>query len=88
MLMSHRSASQSQVVQSELLEELTRRVEWLCRNCPEEMRGEAAREELERLMPRVRKAIEEVEYIKQLRRLTEEELAWRHALMLLLNAGR
>ena len=46
MLVSHRSASQNAENQSQLLDELAHRVEWLCRRCPEDLRGAAAHEEL------------------------------------------
>ena len=73
---------------SELLAELSRMVEWLCRRCPEEVRAEAAHEELVELRPRVKEAIEALDFIKERRGLTEEELAWRRVFMLLCNAGR
>ena len=52
------------------------------------MRGEVAREEIVGVRPRVKVAIEALEDTKERRRLTAEELAWRRALTLLLNAGR
>lgn len=87
MLVSHRSASQSAESHSELRSELARTLEWLCRHCPEDVRGEAAHEELVGVRPRVQVAIETLEDIKKRRGLTEDELAWRRALTLLHNAG-
>ena len=86
--MSHRSASQNAENQSELLNELAHRVEWLCRSCPDDLRGAAAHDELVNLRPRVQEAIEAPEDIKERRGLTEEELAWRRVFKLLLNARR
>jgi hypothetical protein len=88
MLVSHRPAPTSAEDHNELRSELSRTLEWLCRSCPEEVRAEAAHEELVEVSPRVQVAIEAIEDIKRRRRLTEDELAWRRTLTLLLNAGR
>ena len=88
MPVSHRSASRSAENQSELLDELSYTVVWLCRSCPEDFRAEAAHEELVGVRPRVQVAIEAIQDIKKRRRLTEDELAWRRTLTLLLNTGR
>jgi len=87
-MLSRGSASTSAESQSDLLSELERRVAWLCRRCPEEIRGTAAHEEMVELRPRVHEAIEELENIKERRRLTEEEKALQRALRLLLYAQR
>jgi hypothetical protein len=86
--MSHRAVSRRAESRSELLEELESTLEWLCRRCPEEVRGRAAHEELEEFRPRVQKAIEEFKEIQERRPLSEDELACRRALRLLLAAGR
>ena len=88
MMLSRGSTSTSAESQSDLLSELERRVAWLCRRCPEEIRGTAAHEEMVELRPRVHEAIEELENIKERRRLTEEEKALQRALRLLLYAQR
>jgi hypothetical protein len=85
MLVSHRSASISAEDRSEVTSELARRVEWLCRICPEDLRGAAAHEELAEFRPRIQESIEALKSIEQSRRLTEEGLAWRRALTLLLS---
>ena len=96
MLLSHRSASRSAEDRSKDRSELTNKLtnelalslEWLCRSCPEELRGAEAHGELVKLMPRVREAIEALEDVEERRGLTEEERACRHAFMLLLDTGR
>ena len=88
MVLSHRSASTSAENQSDLLWELERRVAWLCRRCPEEIRATAAHEEMVELRPRVHEAIEGLDFIKERRRLSEEEKALQRALSLLLCAQR
>lgn len=88
MLVSHRSSSQSAEDHDELRSELSRTVEWLCRCCPEYLRGPAAHEELVGVRPRVQEAIETLEDTRKRRDLTEDELAWRRTLTLLLNAAR
>jgi hypothetical protein len=87
-MLSRGSAPTSAESQSDLLSELERRVEWLCRRCPEEIRATAAHEEMVELRPRVQEAIEGLENIKERRRLTEEEKALQRALSLLLCAQR
>jgi len=87
-VLSHRSASTSAESQSDLLWKLERKVEWLCRRCPEEIRGTAAHEEMVELRPRVQEALEALDFIKERRRLTEEEKALQRALRLLLCAQR
>ena len=88
MLVSHRPVPTSAEDHKELQSELSRTVGWLCRSCPEDLRGEVAREEIVGVRPRVQEAIEALRDTKERRRLTAEELAWRRALTLLLNAGR
>jgi hypothetical protein len=86
--MSHRAVSRCAESRSELLEELERTLEWLCRRCPEDVRGRAAHEELVELRPRAHEAIEAINEIQERRSLDEDELACRRALRLLLAAGR
>jgi hypothetical protein len=88
MLMSHRAVSRRAESRSELLEDLDSTLEWLCRRCPEEVRGRAAHEELVELRPRGQDAIEALEHIKEKRHLTEEETALRRAFRLLMAAQR
>ena len=88
MMLSRGSAPTSAESQSDLLSELERRVAWLCRRCPEEIRGTAAHEEMVELRPRVHEAIEGLDFIKERRPLSEEEKALQHALRLLLCAQR
>jgi hypothetical protein len=87
-MLSNRSTSTGAENQSELLNELERTLEWLCRSCPEQMRAEAAYEELVELRPRVEGATQALDLIKERRRLTEDEFAWRRVLRLLRNAQR
>jgi hypothetical protein len=86
MLVSQSSGKSSAQTYSQLLSELARRVEWLCRSCPEEMRGAAAYEALVQFKPLVQEAIEALDDIKERRDLTEDEQAWRGALRLLVGA--
>ena len=88
MMLSRGSTSTSAESQSDLLSELERKVEWLCRRCPEEIRATAAHEEMVELRPRVHEAIEGLDFIKERRRLSEEEKALQRTLWLLLCAQR
>lgn len=87
-VLSHRSVATSAGNHRDLRYELERALEQLCRYCPEDLRGTVAHEELVTLMPRVQEAIEDLEGIEKRRPLTEEELAQRHAIRLLLRRPR
>lgn len=86
MLVSHRPASQNAESNCDLLDDLARRVAWLCKYCPEQMRGRAAHEELVVLRPRVREAIEALDLIKERRPLSEDEREYRRAFKVLQEA--
>jgi hypothetical protein len=88
-MLSQRSPSRSAESQSnELLNELVRNVEWICRRCPENLRGEVAHEELLQLRPRVQEALAALEDVEERRGLTEEEHVWQRVFKLLLGAER
>ncbi len=59
-------------------------VKRLSRSCPPNLLGEAAREDLLALKPRLEEALEALEDTKRLRNLTEEELAQQYAFKMLL----
>lgn len=87
-MQTHRSVSRSADDKNNLRSELERALEQLCRYCSEDLRGTVAHEKLVILMPRVQEAIEDLEEIEKRRPLTEEELAQRHAIRLLLSRPR
>jgi hypothetical protein len=57
----------------------------LSQNCPPDLLGEAAREDLLVLKPRLEEALEVLEDTKRLRSLTEEELNQHYAFKMLLS---
>jgi hypothetical protein len=59
-------------------------VKLLSRSCPPSLLGEAAREELLALKPRLEEALEVLEDIKRRRSLTEEEINQHYAFKMLL----
>ena len=59
-------------------------VKLLSRSCPPDLLGEAAREDLLALKPRLEEALEALEDIKRHRSLTEEELDQHYAFKMLL----
>ena len=63
---------------------MVRTVVLLCKGCPPGSLGTAARDALAGMRPRVREAMEALEDIEGLRSLTEDELARRRALAMLL----
>ena len=75
-------ASRSVVGATEAL--VVETVKRLSRSCPPNLLGEAAREDLLALKPRVEEALEVLEDIERHRRLTEEELAQHYAFKMLL----
>lgn len=60
------------------------KVKLLSRSCPPNLLGEAAREDLLALKPRLEEALETLEDIKRRRSLTEEELDQHYAFKMLL----
>ena len=75
-------ASRSVVGATEAL--VVETVKRLSRSCPPNLLGEAAREDLLALKPRLEEALELLEDIERHRRLTEEELAQHYAFKMLL----